>query len=113
MYNLKSLLLNILILISFFFLSSAFCQNFDSNKKGTRTIYLIRHGDYNQTDEQDEFIGNELTPLGIAQARLLASRLKAMTVAVYFAHKQHNDTCKTNCDDSESRNSLKLQLKQD
>jgi serine/threonine-protein phosphatase PGAM5 len=80
MYNLKSQLLNVLILISFFFLSSSFCQNFDSNKKGTRTIYLIRHGDYNQTDEQDEFIGNELTPLGISQARLLAARLKAMPV---------------------------------
>jgi serine/threonine-protein phosphatase PGAM5 len=80
MYDLRSLLLNILILISFFFLSSAFCQNFESNKKGTRTIYLVRHGDYNQTDEQDEFIGNELTPLGIAQARLLASRFKAMPV---------------------------------
>jgi len=80
MYNPKSLLINILILTSFFFLSSAFSQNSDSNKKGTRTIYLIRHGDYYQTDEQDEFIGNELTPLGIAQARLLAARLKAMPV---------------------------------
>jgi len=80
MYNLKSLLLNILILTSFFFLSSAFSQNSDSIKIGTRIIYLIRHGDYNQTDEQDEFIGNELTPLGIAQARLLAARLKAAPV---------------------------------
>jgi serine/threonine-protein phosphatase PGAM5 len=80
MYNLKSLLLNILILTSFFFLSSAFSQNSDLNKKGTRIIYLIRHGDYNQTDEQDEFIGNELTPLGIAQARLLAARLEATPV---------------------------------
>jgi len=80
MYNSKFLLLNILILISFFFLSSALCQNSDSNKKGTRTIYLIRHGDYNQTEEQDEFVGNDLTPLGIAQARLLAARLKAMPV---------------------------------
>jgi serine/threonine-protein phosphatase PGAM5 len=80
MYNLKSLLLNILILISFFFLSSAFSQNSDSIKKGTRIIYLIRHGDYNQTDEQDEFIGNELTSLGIAQARLLSAKLKAMPV---------------------------------
>jgi len=56
------------------------CQNSDSNKNGTKTIYLIRHGDYNQTEEQDEFVGNELTPLGIAQARLLAARLKAMPV---------------------------------
>ncbi|MBK9096530.1 MAG: histidine phosphatase family protein [bacterium] len=49
-------------------------------QKGIRTIYLIRHGDYNQTDESDEFTGNELTPLGIAQARLLSARLKAMSI---------------------------------
>lgn len=65
-----------LICISTNFLYS---QNPVSEKKGTRTIYLIRHGDYSQTDEQDEFVGNELTPLGIAQARLLAARLKAMS----------------------------------
>jgi len=55
-------------------------QNQKSDENGVRTIYLIRHGDYNQSDEKDEFIGNELTPLGIAQAKLLAARLKAMSV---------------------------------
>ena len=57
-----------------------FSQNLNSDENGTRTVYLIRHGDYNQTDETDEFTGNELTPLGIAQARLLASRLETMSV---------------------------------
>ena len=57
-----------------------FSQNQTSDENGVRTIYLIRHGDYNQTDEQDEFTGNELTPLGVAQARLLSARLKSMSV---------------------------------
>jgi serine/threonine-protein phosphatase PGAM5 len=53
------------------------CQ---TSENGTRTIYLIRHGEYIQADERDAFIGKELTPLGIAQARLLASRLKSIPV---------------------------------
>lgn len=76
--NISSLLL--LIILSIIFSSIVLSQNNDLSKKGTRTIYLIRHGDYNQTDEQDEFTGNELNPLGIAQAKLLAARLKAMPV---------------------------------
>lgn len=76
----KLLLLKIILLSFFLFLSSALCQNSKSDNKGTRTIYLIRHGDYNQTDEVDEFTGNELTPLGIAQARLLSARLKSIQV---------------------------------
>ena len=57
-----------------------FSQNLNSNENGVRTIYLIRHGDYNQSDEEDEFVGNELNTLGVAQARLLSSRLKSMSV---------------------------------
>ena len=49
-------------------------------KTGTRTIYLIRHGEYNQTDTTDSDIGKKLTPLGIAQARLLSNRLIGMPV---------------------------------
>jgi serine/threonine-protein phosphatase PGAM5 len=76
----KFLLLIILLLFSIIFSSSAFCQNSDSTKKGTRTIYLIRHGQYDESDEKDEYTGKELTPLGIAQARLLSVRLKGMPV---------------------------------
>ena len=76
----KFLLLIILLLFSIIFSSSAFCQNSDSAKKGTRTIYLIRHGQYDESDERDEYTGKELTPLGIAQARLLSVRLKGMPV---------------------------------
>ena len=75
------LLYLILILQCFFFLlSSALCQNSEFDKKGTRTIYLIRHGHYDEKDERDEFIGRELTSLGIAQARLLSARIKSMPV---------------------------------
>lgn len=50
-------------------------------KRGTRTLYLVRHGQYDHADERDEFTGRELVPLGVAQARLLAARLRAMPVA--------------------------------
>ena len=74
MKNQKFLQLIILLLVSIIFSSSAFCQNSDSNKKGTRTIFFIRHGQYDQSDERDEFTGKGLTPLGIAQTRLLSTR---------------------------------------
>lgn len=80
MHKSKLLFLNLFLLCFCLFLSSALCQNSGSDKKGTRTIYLIRHGLYNENDERDEFIGKELTPLGIAQARLLSTRLKSMSI---------------------------------
>ena len=49
---------------------------------GIRTIYLIRQGDYNHKDERDADVGKELVPLGIAQARLVASRLKSLPVKI-------------------------------
>ena len=49
-------------------------------QSGSRTIYLIRHGEYNSEDERDPDVGKELVPLGIAQTRLLSSRLKSMGV---------------------------------
>jgi len=55
-------------------------QNTDPASNGIRTIYLIRHGEYDQTDTSDSDVGKKLTPLGIAQARLLSSRLKEMPV---------------------------------
>ena len=70
----------LLFLFSIVLFTTVYCQNSNTLQKGTRTIYLIRHGEYDQTDERDAFTGRELTPLGIAQARLLASRLKSMSV---------------------------------
>lgn len=55
-------------------------QQNNTEKKGVRTIYLIRHGQYDHADRRDEYVGRGLVPLGIAQARLLAARLRAMPV---------------------------------
>jgi serine/threonine-protein phosphatase PGAM5 len=47
---------------------------------GVRTIYLIRHGEYDIEDEADPFVGKGLVPLGVAQARLVAARLRGMPI---------------------------------
>jgi serine/threonine-protein phosphatase PGAM5 len=79
MKNRNSLLL-ILLLLTVVFSTDCFSQNTNTSEKGTRTIYLIRHGQYDQADTSDSDIGQELTPLGIAQARLLTVRLNGMHV---------------------------------
>jgi serine/threonine-protein phosphatase PGAM5 len=78
--NANPALLIILIFLSIIFSKNSFSQNTDAEVKGIRTIYLIRHGEYDQTDTSDADVGKELTPLGIAQARLLSARLKGMPV---------------------------------
>ncbi|HEX7880937.1 MAG TPA: phosphoglycerate mutase family protein, partial [Candidatus Eisenbacteria bacterium] len=45
-----------------------------------RTLYLIRHGIYDSADERPDSVGKALTPLGIAQIRLAAARLRGMPV---------------------------------
>jgi serine/threonine-protein phosphatase PGAM5 len=59
---------------------SAVSYSQNDTQTGIRTIYLIRHGEYDQSDTSDAEIGKKLTPLGIAQARLLSNRLKGMEV---------------------------------
>jgi serine/threonine-protein phosphatase PGAM5 len=44
----------------------------------TRTLYLIRHGAYDIEAKVDAEAGPGLTPLGIAQARLVAARLRGL-----------------------------------
>jgi serine/threonine-protein phosphatase PGAM5 len=44
----------------------------------THTIYLVRHGAYDQNAKVDPRVGGSLTPLGIAQARLLGARLRGL-----------------------------------
>jgi len=70
----------ITILLTFSVTEYINSQTSETEKKGTRTIYLIRHGHYDEADELDEYTGKELTPLGISQARLVATRLKSMSV---------------------------------
>jgi len=57
-------------------------QNPLIKKKGTRTLYLIRHGQYDHEDKRGPDIGKALIPLGIAQARLIANRLKSLPVTM-------------------------------
>ena len=55
-------------------------QNVNAEYRGVRTIYLIRHGEYAPQDDDIADTSNNLTPLGIAQARLVSNRLKSMKI---------------------------------
>ena len=60
--------------------SNLFAQENNTKTKGVRTLYLIRHGQYDHDDDRDPDIGKALVPLGIAQTRLVANRLKSLPV---------------------------------
>lgn len=47
---------------------------------GVHTVYLIRHGYYDFEDDADPHVGKALVPLGIAQAHLVAARLRSLPV---------------------------------
>jgi len=47
---------------------------------GVRTLYLVRHGEYDHADPRDEAVGRGLVPIGVAQARLLGARLRALGI---------------------------------
>lgn len=53
---------------------------------GVRTLYLVRHGFYDYEDNAHPDSGKALVPLGVAQARLTASRLRAMPVEFDAIH---------------------------
>ena len=53
---------------------------------GVRTVYLIRHGEYDHDDERDPDVGKALVPLGVAQARLLGARLRGLPVEISSLH---------------------------
>lgn len=85
--NVNKLIVKYKISIFVFFIAVAgigsqisFAQVSNSNDKGVRTVYLIRHGEYNHQDERDSFLGKGLVPLGVAQAKLVANRLKSMGI---------------------------------
>jgi len=48
---------------------------------GTRTLYLIRHGLYDESDPRDEAVGQGLTEVGRRQAQLTGARLAALGVS--------------------------------
>lgn len=47
---------------------------------GARTLYLVRHGLYDEDDPRDEAVGRGLTEAGREQARLTGARLAALAV---------------------------------
>jgi len=51
-----------------------------SSENHARTIYLVRHGDYDMSAKDSNEDGPGLTALGVAQARLLAARLRGLPV---------------------------------
>jgi len=45
-----------------------------------RTIYLVRHGEYDHADPRPDEVGKGLVPIGVAQARLLGARLRGLGI---------------------------------
>ncbi len=66
--------------------AGGFAAEGDEPNEGVRTVYLIRHGDYDHTDERDPDVGRALVPLGVAQARMVAARLRGMPVEFSSLH---------------------------
>ncbi len=64
-----------ILLVAFVVLTSGVWAS--GEKPGIRTIFLVRHGEYDLRDPRSPYIGRGLVPLGIAQARLVAARLRA------------------------------------
>ena len=48
------------------------------DRPGVRTLYLVRHGAYDEADPRDAAVGKGLVPIGVAQARLVGARLRAV-----------------------------------
>jgi serine/threonine-protein phosphatase PGAM5 len=77
--NIRSLILLSATLIVFGVnYSNLFAQENKTETKGVRTLYLIRHGQYDHDDDRSSDFGKALIPLGIAQSKLVAGRLKSL-----------------------------------
>ena len=70
----------IILFITIFVLLGNVEVRAQKESKGVRTLYLIRHGEYTPQDDNIPDSENVLTPLGIAQAHLVATRLKSMNI---------------------------------
>jgi len=70
--------LSALVLCAFGVPASAVQHDAGESLSGVRTIYLIRHGQYDHEDDSDPDVGKALVPLGVAQARLVAARLASL-----------------------------------
>lgn len=65
---------------------TVFAAEPEATGDGVRTVYLIRHGEYDHEDERDPDVGRGLVPLGVAQARIVGSRLRALPVEMTSLH---------------------------
>ena len=78
--NIRSLILVAATLVVFAVnCTNIFAQENNTKTKGVRTLYLIRHGQYDHDDDRDPDIGKALVPLGIAQSKLVADRLNSLS----------------------------------
>jgi serine/threonine-protein phosphatase PGAM5 len=50
-----------------------------------RTIYLIRHGQYDPEQGKDLELGGEMTPMGVEQARLTAQKLSSYPISAIYS----------------------------
>ncbi len=66
--------------------SQAWAADAPQKTDGVRTVYLIRHGQYDHDDPRDPDVGKGLVPLGVAQAKLIAARLKGLPVEMSSLH---------------------------
>jgi serine/threonine-protein phosphatase PGAM5 len=75
-------------LVVFLALVPTACSASDEPVKtdGVRTVYLIRHGEYDKNDERDPDVGRALVPLGVAQARIVGARLRGIPVEMTSLH---------------------------
>jgi serine/threonine-protein phosphatase PGAM5 len=78
--NITRIFVFIILFLAIFSLTNSAQIRAQQKSNGVRTIFLIRHGDY--ASQKDDMLDAEmvLTPLGIAQARMVAERLKSMNI---------------------------------
>src|ERR1700741_1226630 len=69
-----------LILIAIFLASGLFAAAQAGSVSFAHTLYLVRHGAYERNEKVSTEIGGDLTPLGIAEAHLVAARLRGLPV---------------------------------
>jgi serine/threonine-protein phosphatase PGAM5 len=69
-----------LILVVFSTVAAPVAAVLPDRDEPVRTIFLIRHGEYDHEDKSDPDVGRTLVTLGRQQARLIAARLDAMPI---------------------------------
>jgi serine/threonine-protein phosphatase PGAM5 len=74
-----------IVLVALCFLS-LLAPAFAAGEPGTRTIILVRHGEYDADPAANPKLGPGLSPLGVAQAHLVGARLAALPGGIDGLH---------------------------